>query len=140
VSVKGTQGRAELEVVERGFVLPAGAAGVVSRPAIDPSVTPDSPLAENVGNIRPAGQRLLVQRHWQAAFEVAIPAGDGAYGGGDSQLLDDVFGPGARPGPVAKAGGLRRRPARRCRRTGGERVHGNRAAVPIADHGLRIGV
>jgi hypothetical protein len=94
-------------VVERGFVLPAGAAGVVSRPAIDPSVTPDSPLAENVGNIRPAGQRLLVQRHWQAACEVAIPAGDCAYGGGDSQLLDDVFGPGARPGPVAKAGGLR---------------------------------
>ena len=102
VSVNGTQGRAELEVVERGFVLAAGAAGVVNRPAIDPSVTPDSPLA---GNIRPAGQRLLVQRHWQAAREVAIPAGDGAHGGGDSQLLDNVFRPGTEPDPLRRRAG-----------------------------------
>jgi hypothetical protein len=108
VSVNGTQGRAELEVVERGFVLPAGAAGVVNRPAIDPSVAPDSPLAgniANIGNIRPAGQRLLVQRHWEAAREVAIPAGDGAHGGGDSQLLDDLFRPGAGPDPLRRPAG-----------------------------------
>jgi predicted dehydrogenase len=108
VSVNGTHGRAELEVVERGFVLPAGAAGVVNRPAIDPSLAPDSPLARNIaniGNIRPAGQRLLVQRHWEAAREVAIPAGDGAHGGGDSQLLDDLFRPGAGPDPLRRRAG-----------------------------------
>lgn len=102
VSVNGTHGRAELEVVERGFVLPAGAAGVVNRPAIDPTVTPGSPLA---GNIRPAGQRLLVQRHWELAREVAMPAGGGAHGGGDNQLLDDVFRPSGEPDPLRRRAG-----------------------------------
>lgn len=40
---------------------------------------------------RPCGSRVLLQRHWQAAEEVPIPAGRGGHGGGDGMLLDDVF-------------------------------------------------
>jgi hypothetical protein len=40
----------------------------------------------------------VVQRHWQAARQVAIPEGAGGHGGGDGMLLDDVFyGPGDDP-------------------------------------------
>ena len=102
VSVNGTAGRAELEVVERGFVLAAGAAGVVGRPAVDPSAAPDDPQA---GGTRPAGHRLLVQRHWEKAQEVPIPAGDGAHGGGDSQLLADIFRPDTEPDPLRRRAG-----------------------------------
>jgi hypothetical protein len=121
-------------------VLPAGAAGVVNRPAIDPGVTPDSTLAGHIAHIRPAGQRLLVQRHWEAAREVAIPAGDGAHGGGDSHLLDDVFRPGAGPDPLRRRAGyldgLRAvavgLAANASMETG--------SAVSIAGYGLGIGV
>jgi len=34
---------------------------------------------------------LLVQRHWEPAREVTIPAGHGGHGGGDTMLLDDLF-------------------------------------------------
>jgi predicted dehydrogenase len=99
VSVNGTAGRAELEVVERGHVLPTGAAGVVGRRPSDPSAThqPGSPTAPNP---RPAGQRLLVQRHWEPAREVVIQDADGAHGGGDTEMLDDLFRPGTRPDPL----------------------------------------
>lgn len=102
VSVNGTAGRAELDVVERGHVLPAGATGVVGRPAVDPSVAPDPPDTDTVANPRPAGQRLLVQRHWEPAREVVIGEGDGAHGGGDAQLLEDLFRPGTAPDPLGR--------------------------------------
>lgn len=84
VSVNGTEGRAELTVVERGaIVLDEEGRGV-----LDPSATPDaSPAAES----RPEGERLVVQRHWEAAREVPIPRGIGGHGGGDAILLMDVF-------------------------------------------------
>jgi predicted dehydrogenase len=104
VAVNGTKGRAELEVVERGYVLPAGAAGVVSRPVVDPSATPGSPEAANP---RPAGARLLVQRHWEMAREVEIVEDAGAHGGGDAQLLEDLFRPGASADPLGRRAGFR---------------------------------
>ena len=84
VSVNGTQGRAELEVIERGAVL-VGDDGVV---VVDPSATPSDELGDD---LRPAGDRLVLQRHWEAAVEVPIPDGIGSHGGGDAYLLDHVF-------------------------------------------------
>ncbi|MFD5213624.1 Gfo/Idh/MocA family protein [Microbacterium sp. NPDC058345] len=83
VAVNGTLGRAELEVVERGAVL----AGEGLHPAIDPSLTG----AERVANLRPEGERLIVQKHWGEAYEVPIVTGTGGHGGGDALLLNDVF-------------------------------------------------
>jgi hypothetical protein len=40
-----------------------------------------------------------VQRHWQRAYEVPIPAGIGGHGGGDAILLKDVFRRDLRVGP-----------------------------------------
>ncbi|MFB7899052.1 Gfo/Idh/MocA family protein [Streptomyces xiamenensis] len=84
VTVNGTAGRAELEVVERGFVdLPENGEAV-----LDPSATPVPAAGEA---LRPDGERLIVQRHWERAEEVPIPAGIGGHGGGDAILLMDVF-------------------------------------------------
>lgn len=88
VAVNGTAGRAELTVVERGAVLTDGEGNVV----VDPSASPDGVVAERS---RPVGERLLVQRHFEAAREVPIPRGEGGHGGADARLLHDVFvGPG----------------------------------------------
>jgi predicted dehydrogenase len=84
VAVNGTRGRAELEVVERGAVL-IGDDGVV---VVDPSATPSAELGSD---LRPASERLILQRHWEAAVEVPIPDGIGSHGGGDAYLLDHVF-------------------------------------------------
>jgi predicted dehydrogenase len=91
VAVNGTLGRAELEVVERGAVL----ADEGLHPVLDPSAVD----AGSSGSLRPEGERLLVQRHWEAAYEVPIiAAGEGGHGGGDALLLADVFeGPGDDP-------------------------------------------
>lgn len=106
VAVNGTAGRLELDVVERGHVLPAGAAGVVGRPAVDPSASPDRPASASATNPRPAGERLLLQRHWSVAEEVPVPRGDGPHGGGDAHLLDDVFRPGSAPDPLGRRAGV----------------------------------
>jgi hypothetical protein len=92
VSINGTEGRLELEVVERSFV------GTVDR-AVDPSVNPDDPTA-TATNPRPAGERILLQRHWEPAQEIPIPAGEGGHGGGDNHLLDDIFRPSTTPDPL----------------------------------------
>ena len=84
LAVNGTEGRAELEVVERAAVL-VGADGKV---LVDPSAVPESVT-------RAGGQRLTLQRHWETAQDVAIVEGEGGHGGGDALLLSDVFrGPG----------------------------------------------
>ncbi|WP_262380562.1 Gfo/Idh/MocA family protein [Nonomuraea sp. PA05] len=91
VTVNGTAGRAELEVVERGFIeLDADGNAV-----LDPSATP---LGAHDPR-RPEGERLVVQRHWQRPEEVPIPAGIGGHGGGDAILLMDVFRRDLRVGP-----------------------------------------
>jgi predicted dehydrogenase len=84
VTVNGTAGRAELEVIERGAVL-IGDDGTI---VIDPSANPEGAVADPV---RPNGERLVVQRHWEAAREVPIPAGIGGHGGGDAYLLEHLF-------------------------------------------------
>lgn len=90
VAVNGTAGRAELEVVERGAVLPDEGL----HPVLDPSATDAGPS----GSLRAEGERLLVQRHWEAPREVVIPDAGGGHGGGDRLLLADVFeGPGDDP-------------------------------------------
>lgn len=90
VAVNGTLGRAELDVVERGAVL----AGDGLHPAIDPSLAG----ADGPSSLRPEGERLIVQKHWQEAHEVPIAGDAGGHGGGDVLLLNDVFvGPGDDP-------------------------------------------
>ncbi|GII98304.1 oxidoreductase family protein [Sediminihabitans luteus] len=94
VSVTGTRGRAELEVVERAAVeLRDG-----SRPVVDPSAVED--LATDA--VRRRGDRLVVQQHWGPAREVEIPAGAGAHGGGDAEMLRDLFR-GVRVDPLGRA-------------------------------------
>ena len=84
VAVNGTEGRAELTVVERGAV----SVDAEGRVVLDPSANPDAvPVAAS----RPEGEHLVVQRHWEGAREVPIPRGEGGHGGGDALLLMDVF-------------------------------------------------
>jgi Oxidoreductase family, C-terminal alpha/beta domain len=84
IAINGAEGRAELEVVERPAVLVDADGKVV----IDPSAVPHS-------SARTGGERLTLQRHWEAAKDVQIKAGTGGHGGGDALLLADVFrGPG----------------------------------------------
>lgn len=88
VTVNGTRGRAELEVVERGAVERE------ARAVLDPSAKE----AANNDPVRPRGERLVVQRHWDRAEERVIPMGAGSHGGGDSILLQDIFhGPSSDP-------------------------------------------
>jgi len=90
VAVNGTLGRAELQVVERGAVL--------TDEGLHPVLDPSANDAGSSGSQRPEGERLLVQRHWEPAYEVAIPVESGGHGGGDALLLSDVFvGPGDDP-------------------------------------------
>ncbi|WP_369069753.1 Gfo/Idh/MocA family protein [Kineococcus terrestris] len=99
VAVNGTEGRAELTVVERG--------SVSADLAVDPSATPEDGAADDP---RPVSERLVLQRHWERAREVPIESGDGGHGGGDVKLLRDVFvGPGEDPlgTPAGHLDGLR---------------------------------
>ena len=82
VGFTGTEGRLEIEVVERPWVQPATG-------KVDPTATEDGDSADPA--VRPKGQRILLQKHWQPATEVEIPSGSGGHGGGDSILLDDLF-------------------------------------------------
>jgi predicted dehydrogenase len=95
VIVNGSQGRAELDVVERSWVEAKGA-------VVDPSANP----VEQAEQTRPVGERLLVQRHWEPAREVEIPVRKGGHGGGDALLLQDIFAPGTREDPLAQAAGV----------------------------------
>jgi hypothetical protein len=90
VAVNGTEGRAELEVMERAAVT----SSTDKKTVVDPSATP----IEEDDAIRRNGERLVVQRHWEAAYEVPIVNGEGGHGGGDELLLSDLFnGPGEDP-------------------------------------------
>ncbi|QTX03520.1 Gfo/Idh/MocA family protein [Agromyces archimandritae] len=98
VAVNGTAGRAELSVVERGAVAARG-------PAVDPSAKPEA-RADAGGAVRPAGTRLVVQRHFEEAWLVPIPTGSGAHGGGDAVMLRELF-VGAGDDPLGRAAGWR---------------------------------
>ncbi|GAA4682741.1 Gfo/Idh/MocA family protein [Phytohabitans rumicis] len=100
VAINGTAGRIELDVVERGHVAPAAPAatiGAATAAVVDPTAI-ERADAETTSKARPRGTRLLLQRHWEPAQLVPIPAGRGGHGGGDAMLLDDVFhGPNGDP-------------------------------------------
>ena len=98
VTVNGTEGRAELEVVERGAVL----IGDDGRVVVDPSMNPDSSPEDEV---RPGSERLVVQRHWERARVVPIPEGIGSHGGGDAYLLDHVFNRVTDDAPLGRVAG-----------------------------------
>ncbi|GAA1717279.1 Gfo/Idh/MocA family oxidoreductase [Isoptericola hypogeus] len=100
VVVNGTRGRAELEVTERGSVV-FGAGG---KAVLDPSFTE----AFGEDEVRPNGERLVVQKHWERAEERPITAvGPGGHGGGDALLLADVFRGRAEADPLGRAAGFR---------------------------------
>ncbi|GAA1140710.1 Gfo/Idh/MocA family protein [Nesterenkonia lutea] len=96
VAVNGTEGRLELDVIERAAVLPAAGGAPV-----DPSVSEDA----QSNTLRAKGERLLLQRHWEQAREVEIINGEGAHGGGDKLLLADIFR-GAGEDPYQRPAGL----------------------------------
>jgi predicted dehydrogenase len=84
VTINGTEGRAELEVVERSSVL----LDADGRAVLDPSA---NPVAGPVDTVRPILERLVLQRHWEPAREVPIAEGVGGHGGGDTFLLEHLF-------------------------------------------------
>src|SRR5699024_2192226 len=83
-------------VVERGAVETDAQGNAV----LDPSATE----AAGGDQLRPHGQRLLVQRQWERAREVPIPMGEGSHGGGDAILLRDLFR-GAGQDPLGRPAG-----------------------------------
>lgn len=90
VAVNGTLGRVELDVVERG--------ALVETEGLHPVLDPSAVDAGSSGSLRPEGERLLLQRHWEMPIEIDIVNGDGGHGGGDAILLADIFiGPGDDP-------------------------------------------
>lgn len=108
VAVNGTEGRLELEVVERSTVAGRDAGTVVGqpRPAVDPSATPEQAVPDP-SLVRPVGTRLVVQRHWEPARAVDVVEDATAHGGGDARMLDDLFRPGASEDPLHRAAGYR---------------------------------
>ncbi|QIK71078.1 Gfo/Idh/MocA family oxidoreductase [Propioniciclava coleopterorum] len=127
VAVNGTLGRAELEVIERARISVDADGKVV----VDPSA-----MADQVG-ARDKGERLTVQKHFEAAQEVEIPEGTGGHGGGDALLLSDVFnGPGEDPlgRPSDYIDGLRAISVGIC----GNASLASGAAVSPADLGLDL--
>lgn len=107
VAINGTEGRIELDVVERAHV-EAGDAGArigaaTASAALDP--TADTNVRRTGEGARVRGSRLLLQRHWEQARLIPIPEGAGGHGGGDAMLLRDVFrGPG--DDPLRRAAGF----------------------------------
>ncbi|SDD21527.1 Gfo/Idh/MocA family protein [Auraticoccus monumenti] len=99
VMVNGTEGRAELEVVERAAVV----VGPESLGIVDPTATPAD---FGVDEVRPESERLLLQRHWERATEVEIPAGVGGHGGGDAYLLQHLFSRTTTDEPLHRVSGL----------------------------------
>lgn len=83
VAVNGTEGRVELTVVERGTLSDFA--------SIDASARPELPSATVGEPVRPDGERLVLQRHWEDAQLIPIESGEGGHGGGDELLLNDVF-------------------------------------------------
>ncbi|MGW0804837.1 Gfo/Idh/MocA family protein [Nonomuraea sp. NPDC002799] len=80
VAFNGTEGRLELDVVEREWTPPHA--------AIDPSAAAKE-------HATGSWERLRLRRHWSEPEEVPIESGAGGHGGGDRLLLNDVFrGPG----------------------------------------------
>jgi predicted dehydrogenase len=117
VSVNGTEGRLELDVVERAAVRPSRDGTPVDPSATNVESTRAGAAAAAAAGPRRPGTRLVLQRHWVAAREVDVaglaaqdphrPPRGGPHGGGDLLLLDDVLlGPEhSGPDPLGRAAG-----------------------------------
>ncbi len=93
VAFNGPGGRIELEVVERSWV-PSPAPDEEEAGVIDPSADHNAssrPDGSRPAGSRPAGERITLQRIWEPAVQIPIPAGGRAHGGGDDLLLRDLF-------------------------------------------------
>ncbi len=129
VTVNGTEGRAELEVVERAAVIVSpGSVGIV-----DPTATPADFGADPV---RPESERLLLQRHWQRAEVVDIPEGIGGHGGGDAYLLQHLFSRTTTDEPLHRVAGLADGVAAVSVGIAGNRSLATGQAVTVAELGL----
>ncbi|WP_457101664.1 Gfo/Idh/MocA family protein [Microbacterium sp. P5_E9] len=129
VAVNGTLGRVELDVVERGAVLESE--GLT--PVLDPSAVEGGVSS----SLRPEGERLLLQRHWEEPIEVPIVSGEGGHGGGDAILLSDVFiGPGE--DPLARPANWRDGVQSIAVGIAGNRSLATGLPVQVADLGIRL--
>ena len=72
VAFNGTEGRIELDVVERGSLV---SVNDKKGSVVDPSAVHDAAGGDEV---RPLGERVLLQRHWETAREIEIPVAQGA--------------------------------------------------------------
>ena len=89
VMFNGSEGRLELEVVER--------AHLADTADIDPSALEKAPTHHRTS--------LTVQRHWGLPETIPIEEGNGGHGGGDTRLLDDLFGAEPPTDPLGRAAG-----------------------------------
>ncbi|WP_166982609.1 Gfo/Idh/MocA family protein [Paramicrobacterium fandaimingii] len=132
IAVNGTEGRAELDVVERGTVVvsPTG------KGVIDPSAVSDQDAASST---RPNGERLLVQRHWESAQNVTIENGAGSHGGGDERMLSEILR-GVGDDPLKRAATWRDGVAAIAVGVAGNRSLESGEPVSVADLNLGIAV
>lgn len=130
VAINGTEGRLELDVIERAAVLPAAGGSPV-----DPSVSVDG----QDSLVRRRGERLVVQRHWEAAVELEIRNGEGSHGGGDKLLLTDIFR-GAVEDDYARPAGLGDGVAAIAVGIAGNDSLSTGSPVDVADLGLELGI
>lgn len=98
VVVNGTEGRAELSVVERGGI-DFDAEGHAILDASTTAVTEED-------LVRPRSEEVAVQRHWERAQTRRIVNTAGGHGGGDALLLADVFRPSSVLDPLGRAAAL----------------------------------
>jgi hypothetical protein len=81
VSFNGTEGRIEMDIIERPYV---------SGSQTDQNDPGYSSL--------PRSERITLQKLWEKPEEISWETGAGGHGGGDRRLLDDLFiGPGNDP-------------------------------------------
>lgn len=98
VMVNGTEGSAELTVIERGSIgFDAAGRAVLDASSIE--VGDDDP-------VRPHSETLVVQRHWERAEVHPIVTTAGGHGGGDALLLASVFRPSAEPDPLGRTAAM----------------------------------
>lgn len=71
VAINGDQGRVELLVTESAYINAAG-------------------KSDSEGCIR--GTRMVLQKQFEPPREIEIPKGVGGHGGGDTVMLEDIFG------------------------------------------------
>lgn len=86
IAFNGTEGRIELEEIEKSYINAGGDA-----------------TAEGATDRR----TLTVQHLWGKSEPVEVEAGAGSHGGGDVRMLEDIFGQGKEDDPYHRAAGVR---------------------------------